>query len=89
MTREEKARELCRRLTADVRAIAPTGLAQDDRAWVSVAAAADAFLDALHEWEEDGDRERIPALRVLYDGVLDSWRRAAQAMTAVEPVSER
>lgn len=82
MTRHERAAELCRRLTADVRAVAPPGLGRWDRAWQLVAGATDAFLDELHAWEHDGSRARVERIQHLYDEVVAGWGMAASEYMA-------
>lgn len=82
MTRSEAARELCRRLTADVHAVAPPGLGRWGRAWQLVAGATDAFLDELHAWEHDGSRHRVEHIQHLYDEVVAAWAMAASEYLA-------
>lgn len=79
MTREEKAIELCRRLTSEIAQAAPVGSGMDDTAWLGASGAADRFITELHRWEDDGDKERVPVLRQLYSEALTAWTQTREA----------
>lgn len=78
MTIQERAREICRRLTTDVAAIMPSGIGRWDRAWEIVDAPSADFMAALSAWQSEPTSEPAKqAVRDTYAAVADAWRRAA------------
>ena len=73
--RHERARNLCRRLSHDVAAVAPLGIGRWGPAWDIVESASTSFLDSLDAWERrEGD---VGDVREAYDAVVEAWRMAA------------
>ena len=75
--RRERADAIARHLSAKVNAVAPRGLGAWDHAWRVVEEPSNAFLDALHDWEESGsaaDRQRV---KETAERVMAAWRHAA------------
>lgn len=85
MTIEERAREICRRLTRDVADVAPKGIGRWDRAWEIVDGPSASFMLALSTWEADPTSEAAKqAVRDNYRAVVEAWRRAAEEFTREE-----
>ena len=83
--REAGARRLCRRLAADIAAVAPEGLGSWPPAWELVEAPSGRFLDRLHEWVETGDDELGDVLRYAYVDVVAAWKTAADRWQRQNP----
>jgi len=76
MTREERTRHVCRRLTECIGEVTPAGLGKWDPAWELVAAPSTVFLDTLAAWERKDTPETRAHLQAAADAVVRAWRAA-------------
>ncbi|HKK08770.1 MAG TPA: hypothetical protein VKA44_07795 [Gemmatimonadota bacterium] len=78
MTRRERERLICQRVTRRIGEVAPEGIGRWDPAWEIVAPPSDAFLDVLDAWLNDDSPDTRAALQAAADDLVRAWREAGR-----------
>lgn len=78
MTRDEKQRTICRRVSARIDEVTPEGLGRWDQALEIVREPSDDFLDALDDFLDDDSPGTRAALQEAADELVRAWREAGR-----------
>ena len=74
----EKARIVCRRVSALIHEAVPAGLGHWGPAWTFVADPSDVFMDALAEWEAEESPSTRSGLQGAIADLLKAWKAVAR-----------
>ena len=72
----ERGSKICRKLTQEVAALAPSGIGRWPTTWDIVAESDADFMIALSRWEADPTDEAKERVRATYGAVLSAWQTA-------------